>query len=107
MESEFFGDSPLPDSIDEDDDDDTDTKPNSGSHPTAIVNRAIQAAPTGEGTRSCTFHEICGDILTVYRLVATEQGCHVGYHPLRLLKHKDVLKSKITLVVEDLRVSPS
>ncbi|KAF0709191.1 hypothetical protein AaE_012946 [Aphanomyces astaci] len=44
MESEFFGHSSLPDSID--DDDDADTTPNSGGHATTLVHRAIQAAPT-------------------------------------------------------------
>ncbi|KAF0714877.1 hypothetical protein AaE_011477 [Aphanomyces astaci] len=47
MESEFFGDSSLPDSIDDDDDDDdADTTPNSGGHTTTLAHRAIQAAPT-------------------------------------------------------------
>ncbi|RHY17525.1 hypothetical protein DYB36_009034 [Aphanomyces astaci] len=33
------------------------------------------------------------EVMKVYRLVTSEQGCHLGYHPLRLLKHKDVLKN--------------
>ena len=68
---------------------------------------------SGEGTRSCTTHAICGDIiaendvllfkaamldrddkpdeveevLKVYRLVGTETRCHVGFLPSRLINH--------------------
>ncbi len=87
----------------------------------------IVGVASGEGTRSCTCHAVCGDcvgvndlvvfklevvvssngmleeVMKVHRLVDAQVLCHIGYLPVRLLRLKEQFKDKIAVVVDDYR----
>ncbi|ETV70128.1 hypothetical protein H257_14288 [Aphanomyces astaci] len=91
----------------------------------------IVGCANGEGTRSCTSHEVCGNSLSVddvvvfrcevvwghgdqlqeaikvYKIVGVEQLCHIGFLPRRLLTCKTKFANKLAVVVEDYRVALS
>ncbi|KAF0707579.1 hypothetical protein AaE_013542 [Aphanomyces astaci] len=91
----------------------------------------IVGCSSGEGTRSCPAHEVCGDSLAVndvvvfryevmrlnadgleetlkvYKIIGAEQLCHVGFLPRRLVNTKAKYANKFAIVVEDYRVDNS
>ena len=47
------------------------------------------------------------EVLKVYRIVGTEQRCHVGFLPQRYLKRKTIFNGKTALITEDYRTTYS
>ncbi|KAH9101611.1 hypothetical protein LEN26_015669 [Aphanomyces euteiches] len=91
----------------------------------------VVGCSSGDGTRSCESHAICGENLSVndivvirwsaeigangdvegtlkvFQIHGTQETCHVGYLPARLVRRYEEFANKMAIVVEDYRSSES